>query len=338
MATTNATNMTTLNYSIAVPTDQASTYASLFDQEGLMGSDSLTNAYELAGGGSDESDENSQSTNSSGGLSQKTLANGDIVIDDGTYSIEEGSSDDGSIKVTNDATGAVDLKYWGDPHLSNADGQTVGSAMGKNMDITLSDGTEIDVTPTAEAADGTSHIMSNTVTTKSGLSDTVTANQGSGQGFENGVSASGVGYNPNASDSDPSDAVNVYATSDGDLFAENNDTGAMTQLNSASPTNFDTATDVTGTVNASSDSGSSEISQLEALIQQLEAQQTQQQNELQSLLEGMSSGGSSFDGIGNSETTGLQSIEGLFDSGTSDSSQELALLAQMFSNSGAAAG
>jgi hypothetical protein len=336
MASSTAT--VTLNFSATVPANQASDDAEWLSGLGLVGTDSLTNAYTLAGDGSDELDDDTDSTNGSGGLMQTTDANGDLLVNDGTYTITESGSDDGSIKVTNNETGKSELELWGDPHLSNNAGQVVGSAMDKNMEITLSDGTVISAQPTTEGPDGTSHIESDTVTTASGLSDTFTAKQGSGQGFQNGVSASGVQYNPAAFDSNPDGSVNVYATSEGDLFAENNDTGVMTQLNGSTPTDFDTATDITGSMNSNAIDPTG-TGTLQYLLAELQAQQTQEENQLQTLLTNMGLGNiglgntglgcPSSGGTNSNEVIGLQDIMDLFDNSASSSSQFLNCLAQL---------
>jgi hypothetical protein len=307
------TGTTTLKLALNVPRDQASELMSIFAQMGLVQtSDDETTDDE--GYLSDFFD----SGNSTPTLTQSTDSSGDVVVDDGTYLIEEGAGDDGSVEVIDKKTGKVVTKVWGDPHIDDSSGHTVANVQDHKVNLTLDNGTNIQIDPTA-LTNGVSHVGAVTVTNGNNQVQ-INSKAGSGQGFENGVTTTGVSFVPGASSYaqyNNDSAVNLFSTSDGNLFVSNNQTGALTQVatTSGAPMELDTAQQATG---LSSSSGSqASLQQIEqffsALIAYEQQQQQQQLQQFQYLLGSLGSSGFGSGGFGSSGFGGGFNFSNLFD-------------------------
>jgi Domain of Unknown Function (DUF1521) len=293
------TGTTTLNLALSVPRDQASELMSIFAQMGLVQTSDDETTDEDAGYSSDFFDGGSLTPT----LTQSTDSSGNVEVDDGTYLIEEGTDDDGSVKVIDKKTGKVITKIWGDPHINNGSGQNVANVQDHAVNVTLANGTNIHIDPTA-LTNGVSHVGAVTVTNGNNQVQ-INSKAGSGQGFENGVTTTGVKFVPGAStyaQYDNDSAVNLFATSDGNLFVSNNDTGGLTSLaaTNGAPMELDTAQQATGIHSSSGVQASlQQIGQFFSMLIAYEQQQQQQQfQQLQYLLGSLGSSGFGSSGFG----------------------------------------
>jgi hypothetical protein len=294
------TGTTTLNFT--VPTDEASELTSIFSQMGLIPtSDDGSTDGETTGGDEGYLSDSFGGTSSAPTLTESTDSSGNVNVNDGTYTIEEGAEDDGSVKIINKDGTVVD-EIEGDPHVY-ADGQHVADIQQSPFNVKLSDGTIVTVDPTA-LTNGVSHVGAVTV---SNDYDQIQINSktGAGQGFENGVKTTGVSFVPGAASEaqyNNASGVNLYAADDGNLFASNDSTGGLDSLTATNgtPINLDTDQQATGAVSSSgAQTSMQQIEQLLNMIITYEQQQQQQElSQLQSLLGGLGSSGFGLGSLG----------------------------------------
>jgi hypothetical protein len=273
----------TTNLTFTVPTSEASGYESLLTGMGLI-------PYPDSSSDEDPEDDFLGGSDSTPTLTESTNSSGDVVVNDGTYTITTGSENGGSAEITNDATGAVVASASGDPHVYDGTGKEVANIQNSDFDIDLPDGTDVELDPTA-TTNGVAHLGAETI---SNGNDQVQINSqvGSGQGFENGVSTTGVSFVPDAAayaQYDNASGVNLFPLN-GDLYVSNDDTGALTALTATNGTPVDLDTDQQATGASSSSGDQTLMQQLEQLLNTIiTTEQQQQQQELSQLLSSLGS-------------------------------------------------
>jgi hypothetical protein len=281
----NVTGTTTLN--LTVPTSEASALSSLLGELGFLPDNSDT---------ADEGDDGFGDLfgSSTPTLTQTTDSSGNVTVNDGTYNIVMGSEDDGSVKIE-DENGNVLSEEYGDPHFKNGSGTNVANDQSGPVDIELPNGTNVEVDPTAKI-DDVSHIAKVTVS-NGDYQDVVNAGTGSGQGYQNGVTAGGVQYDPGAAANAQyynSSDVKLAMDNGGDLFTVNQNTGALNELTQTNGVAVDLDTDQQAT---GVSTGQMSMQQLLSMFITY-AQQQQEQQQLQQLMDSMGSLGSSGFGMG----------------------------------------
>lgn len=146
---------------------------------------------------------------STGGLT----SSGDSV-NTGEFTITSTNQNGGTTTITNNQTGQTDT-VWGDPHLSASNGQA-GEFQNGPLTIQLSDGTDVEIVPTAKNANGVATTSQVIVTRGNGAVIL------SGQQSSSGVTSSGVldGGGPIMANNFPADTV-LTMGSDGTLYQTN---------------------------------------------------------------------------------------------------------------------
>jgi hypothetical protein len=145
----------------------------------------------------------------SGGLT----SSGDSV-DTGEYTITSTNQNGGTTTITNNETGQT-YTVWGDPHLSCSNGQA-GEFQDGPMTIQLSDGTDVEIVPTAKNSNGVAY-TSQVIVTRGNGAVVLTGQQSS-----SGVTSSGVldGGGPIMANNFPSDTV-LTMGNNGTLYESN---------------------------------------------------------------------------------------------------------------------
>lgn len=144
-------------------------------------------------------------------------------VNTGMYTISAGTTDDGSLTITNNQTGAS-TEVWGDPHVK-VNGQDTADFQKGPLNIQLQDGTQVHIDPTA-LTNGVAHIGQVSIT--KGNQSVEMGGTGT-NGFEQGVNTSAV-QSGNAGLQramyNTPDATDITLGADGNLY-QNNANGSM---------------------------------------------------------------------------------------------------------------
>ncbi len=178
---------------------------------------------QLGAAGGDTATTAPASDDTSAGADSTPLSVSGNSVNTGEYTIAGSKNDDGSLTITNNATGQQ-TEVWGDPHIK-VNGKDTADFQKGPLNIQLQDGTTIHIDPT-QLQNGVAHIGQVSIT----KGDQSVEMGGVGQnGFQGGVNTSAVqdgnaGYQ-NALNNSPS-ATDITLGSDGNLYY-NNDNGSM---------------------------------------------------------------------------------------------------------------
>jgi Domain of Unknown Function (DUF1521) len=289
----NVTGTTTLN--LTMQTSEASALAAFLTDLGFPSGNSETTDEDEDDGDSGFGDLFGSSTPT---LTQ-TTDSGNVTVNDGTYNIVMGPQDDGSVKIE-DENGNPLSKEYGDPHLVDGSGSNVANDQSGPVDIKLPDGTNVEVDPTAEI-NNVSHIAKVTISNGNDQ-DVINSGTGPGQGFQNGVTAGGVQYDPGAAANAQyynSSDVKLAMDNGGDLFTVNQNTGALNELTQTNGVAVDLDTDQQATGASTGQTSMQQTQQLLSMfITYAQQQQEQEEQQLQELMNSLGSMGSSSLGMG----------------------------------------
>jgi len=136
------------------------------------------------------------------------------TVTDGEYSYVASTANGGQLQVINNSTKQVIDTVWGDPHVNDANGGGFSFQQGP-VTFTMSNGTQVTLTPTQNPGQSAQYLQNVTITTAAGSAAEFSYSSQPGQS----VATTNLGrFNPGLGDALAAGSTDFFVAQNGNLL------------------------------------------------------------------------------------------------------------------------